>query len=189
MRHILTSFLLTSVVLLGVTVCCAQEKDPENSGTKVAASDMWEAYKNMWEGNWETRITFPVSLPSGPQKGDTFTATMSNELIASGHGMLITRCIRNVNGDVVMEQKGLASWCPKRKVIILCEVNTDGGRGENVIEVVDAKEHVSATFVDASGDESSMKSTTSAPDVDSRTIRILDGPMADFEIVYKRKNS
>ena len=189
MRHILTSLVLASIVLLGAAVCLAQEEDLENSGTKVGASDMWEAYKKMWEGNWETRITFPVSLPSGPQKGDTFTATMSNEVIASGHGMLIARCIRTVNGAVVMEQKGLASWCPKRKAIILCEVNTDGGRGENVIEIVDGKEQMSATFIDASGDESSMKSTTSAPDVDTRTIRILDGPMADFEIVYKRKKS
>ncbi len=186
MRRFVTTSMLVSVVLLAGGICFAQDKQTDAAGAKADTSDMWAAYKKMWEGQWETTITFPVDLDNGPKKGDKITATLTNEVIAFGHGILVTRLIRSSGGELVMEQKGLASWCPKQRVILLHELNTMGGRGDSVIRIVDGQEHLAASFIDADSKESSISTITAVVDKDTNKIKILDGPMEGFEITYKR---
>ena len=186
MRRFVTMSLLVLVVLLAGGICFAQDKQADAAGAKADSPDMWAAYKKMWEGEWEATITFAVDLDNGPKKGDKFTATLTNEVIVFGHGMLVTRLIRSPSGELVMEQKGLASWCPKQKVILLHELNTMGGRGDSVIKLVDGQEHSTASFIDADGKESSISTITAVVDKDTNKIKIVDGPMEGFEITYKR---
>ncbi len=186
MRRFMSTSMFVSVVLLAGAVCLAQDAKPDTAGAKSDSPDMWEAYKQMWEGQWETTITFSEDLDNGPKKGDTIAATLTNEVIVSGHGMLVTRLIRSPSGELLMEQKGLACWCPKQKAILLHELNTMGGRGESVIKLVDGQEHSAGSFIDADGNASSISTTTSVIDKDTNKIKIVDGLMKGFEIVYKR---
>ena len=67
--------MFVSVVLLACGVCFAQDKQADAAGAKADSPDMWEAYKKVWEGEWEATITFPADLDNGPKKGDKWHGT------------------------------------------------------------------------------------------------------------------
>ena len=74
MRRFVTTFMFVSV-LLTAAVCLAQDNKSDAAGAKSDSPAMWEAYKKMWEGKWETKGTMPVDHGKNPgrtyrRKGD-----------------------------------------------------------------------------------------------------------------------
>ncbi len=188
MRRFVTTSMFIPVVLLACGVCFAQDKNPDAAGAKTESPDMWEAYKKMWEGKWETTITMPMDVPgTAIKKGDRFTGTMTDEVIVNGNGLLVTRIFRNPNGEVVVEQKGLASWCPKQKAILLHEVSTIAGRTEGVIKMVDGQEQHASTEIDAQGQETAGCTVTTSINENANQIKVTEGPYKGFEMTWKRK--
>lgn len=189
MRRFVATSLLVSAVLLAAEVCFAQDKQPAAAGAKAESQDMWAAYKKMWEGEWEATITMPQDVEGNPKikKGDTLSAVMTDEVIFGGNGLLITRIFRNVRGEVISEQKGLANWCPKQKAIILREISNDGGSSNAVIKMIDGQEHNTSTEIDAQGTETVSRLVVTAIDNNTHQFKVIDGLMAGFEMTWKRK--
>ncbi len=181
MQRFMTFSVLAPLVWLTGSMCMAQETKPV----------MWEAYQKMWEGTWETTLTMPIDLPGkvAITKGDEFTGTMTDEVILDGHAMLITRTFRRAKDGLILEQKGLASWCPKKKAILLYELSSTGERAESVITLVPGQEEVTGTGYDADGNESTSRTQSTVTDPNTITLKFLDGPLKDFEVTWKRKKS
>ncbi len=179
MRHIRMTSMLVSAALLAGTTSFAQEKQSDAGGAQAASPDMWEAYKKMWEGKWETAITTP--------EGEQVSATMTFEVILDGTAVLTSATWSFRGGS--MDIKSLESWCPKRKSIVAHSVNSWGGHGEGVFTLVTGEERGSTTFVDPDGTEGSDKSVSNLIDQDSIKVKFVEGRFAGAEFTWKRKKN
>jgi hypothetical protein len=177
MRRIVTSSILASVVLLAGTVCLAQEKKSDAAGAKADSPEMWEAYKKMWEGKWETTVPMPNG---GELKG---VATI--EVILDGHAVLVTR--NWSTGQNAFHEKALGSWCPKRKVIVLDVCDSAGGRAESIVKLVDGEEQNSISRTALDGTEESTRTIVTVTDKDTYQLKITEGRYAGAEVTWKRK--
>jgi hypothetical protein len=179
MRHILMTSMLVAAALLVVTASFAQEKQSDAGGALAASPDMWEAYRKMWEGKWETAITTP--------EGDKATATMTVEVILDGKAVLTsaTWSFRGGSFDI----KSLDTWCPKRKAIVSHSANSLGGRAEAVFTLVNGEERGSTTYFDPDGTEDSNKSVSNLTDPDAINVKFVEGRFAGAEFTWKRKKN
>ena len=123
------------------------------------------------------------------KKGEEFTGTMTDEVILDGHGMLITRVFRRASDGLILQQKGLAGWCPKQKAVLLHEFANMGERSESVIKIVDGREHLTGKDIDAEGSEFTSHTQATVVDQNTITLKFLDGPFEGFEITWKRKKN
>ncbi len=190
MRCFVTTSMFVSV-LLAAAVCLAQDKKPDAAGAKADSPDMWEAYKKMWEGKWETKGTMPADLPGKVviKNGERYTVPMMDEVILNGHAMLINTTFRLGDSEHVIEQKGLACWCPKQKAVLLYELNDIGERSEGVVKTGNGVEHMTLTNIDAEGLTTTSHTQSTAIDQDTIKGKFLDGPFEGFEITWKRKKN
>ncbi len=190
MRRFMTTSMFVSVVLLAGALCLAEDTKPDAAGAKTDSPEMWEAYKKMWEGQWETTFTMSEDATdgSGLKRGEKIEATMTDEVILDGNGMLITRIIRNAQDQVISQQKCLASWCPKEKAILLRELSSDGARSDGVIMMLDGQEHHRSTHTDAKGNQTVIRLVVTGVDKDNNRLQIVEGPLSGFEITWKRKS-
>jgi hypothetical protein len=179
MRHILMTSMLVAAALLVVTASFAQEKQSDAGGALAASPDMWEAYRKMWEGKWETAITTP--------EGDKATATMTVEVILDGKAVLTSATWSFRGGSI--DIKSLEAWCPKRKSIVAHSVNSLGGHGEGVFTLANGEERGSTTFVDPDGTEGSDKSVSNLIDQDSIKVKFVEGRFEGGEFTWKRKKN
>ncbi len=151
---------------------------------------MWQQYKQMWRGEWETSLLMPVDAEEiGLKQGDMVTGIMTDRPILQGHGLQITRTFSNSAGDVVLTQRCLASWCPKAKKILLYELSSTGERTEAVIEMVDGQEHNSGTTTQADGEQITGKLIATMEGKNTRQLKVTEGPAAGFEITWTRKEA
>lgn len=178
MRHVLTAAsVMALAVLLGFGVSIAQEKQPGDAGAKAESPDMWTAYKKMWEGEWTTSIPMP---DGGELKCDT-----TIEVILDGNAVEITRNWSLAEGTLKL--KALASWCPKRKAIVIHEVNSHGGRTEAVVTLLNGEERNSMTLIDPDGTEESSLALTKVIDSDTYQLKFVEGRFAGGDLTWKRK--
>ena len=167
MQRFVTTAALCSAVLLSGTVCFAQEAKPE----------MWDAYKKLWEGKWETTLTTP--------EGVVVTATSTIEVILGGKAILESATWSYSGGT--MSLKRIGNWCPKQKSIVTHTVDTWGGQSEAVITLLEGEERGTATFVDADGTEDSTKSVITVIDNDTLKVAFVEGRWAGGGFTWKRK--
>ena len=165
------------LVLLTTAVCLAQDNKSDAAGAKADSPAMWETYKKMWEGKWETTITTP--------NGEDVTAKSTVEVILDGKAILESATWSYSGGT--MSLKRIGNWCPKRKSIVTHTVDTWGGQSEAVITLVDGEERGTATFVDADGTEDSTKSVITVSDNDTIKVAFVEGRWAGGGFTWKRK--
>lgn len=177
MRHVLTASLMALAVLLGSGASMAQERQPGDAGAEAESSDMWTAYKKMWEGEWTTTVSIP---DGGELKCET-----TIEVILDGNAVEITRIWSMAQGDLKM--KALASWCPKRKAIVIHEVYSHGGRAEAVVTLVNGEERNNMSLIDPDGTEESSLAVTTVVDSDTYQRKFVEGRFAGADITWKRK--
>jgi hypothetical protein len=176
MRRFVTLSMFVSV-LLTAAVCLAQDNKSDAAGAKADAPAMWEAYKKMWEGKWETTITMP--------NGEEVTAKSTVEVILNGKAVLSSATWTYQGGTLNI--KSIGSWCPKRKSIVVHTVGSDGGQSEAVITLDNGEERGSTSFIDADGTEESNKSVVTLIDPDTIKVTFLEGRFAGGEFTWKRE--
>ena len=179
MRRFVTMSMLVSAVLLACEVCLAQDKQSDAAGAKADSPDMWEAYKKMWEGEWEATVPLP---DGGELKGET-----KIEVILDGKAVLTTGTWK-LRGET-MNQKTIGSWCPKRQSIVVHGVDSSGGLSDEVLTLVNGEERGSTSFIDADGTEESNKSVITLIDPDTIKVTFVDGRFAGGEFSFKRKKA
>ncbi len=179
MRHFVTTSMLATFVLLAGAVCLAQDTKPDAAGAKTDSPEMWEAYKKMWEGQWET--TFQMA-DGGEGRGEC-----TAEVILDGHAVLISRTWNSPQSSV--KQMVLGCWCPKQKAIVLHGVGGGGGQMATVIKLVDGEEHATISRIAADGTENSSRTVSTVIDKDTCQVRFLEGQFEGAEITWKRKKN
>ncbi len=177
MRRFVTMSMLVSVVLLVGGICFAQDKQTDAAGAKADPSDMWAAYKKMWEGEWTTTIAMP--------DGGELKCESTIEVILDGNAVQITRTWSLTQGTLKM--KALGSWCPKRKAIVIHEVNSHGGRTESVVTLVNGEERNSLSHFAPDGTEESSRVVTTVIDSDTYQLKFVEGRFAGGELTWIRK--
>ena len=167
MQRFVTTATLFAAVLLAGTVCFAQDAKPE----------MWDAYKKVREGKWETTLT--------TAEGVVVTATLNVEVIFDGKAVLESATW--TSGGGTLNLKGIGNWCPKQKSIVTRTVDSWGGHSEAVITLADGEERGSTTLIDADGTEDSTKSVTTVIDNDTLKVAFVEGRWAGGGFTWKRK--
>lgn len=173
MRRFVTTSVLVWVVLLAGNVCLAQDSSSATSNS----SEMWEAYKTMWEGKWEA--TIPRD-DGGEGRGET-----NVEVILDGHAVWISRTWSFPERSV--EQRMLGSWCPKQQAIVLHGVGGGGGQTMSIVTLVDGNEHSSISRIASDGTESNSRTVTTVIDKDSYHMKFVEGQFEGTEFTWKRK--
>ena len=177
MRRVVITLMLVWAVLLTCGFCFAQDKQADAAGAKTDSPDMWQAYKQMWEGEWETTVPMPNG---GELKGEA-----KIEIILDGHAVLVTRVFSS--DQSTFKEKALGSWCPKRKAIVLNGNDSAGGRTESIVKLVDGEEQDSNSRVAPDGTEESSRLTVTISDKDNYHLKITEGRYAGAELTWKRK--
>ena len=190
MRRFMTTSAFVSIGLMTCVVCMAQNEQSDAPDAKANSPTMWQQYKQMWRGEWETSLVMPVDAEEiGLKQGDKLTGTMIDKPILQGHGLQITRTFRNSEGDVVVTHRCLASWCPKVKKILLYELTSAGERTEAVIEIVDGEEHNSGTTIQPNGEQITGSVIVTKEGKNTRKLKVTEGPATGFEITWTRKKA
>ncbi len=175
MRRFVTTSMF-ALVLLTAAVCVAQDDKSDDAGAKADSPAMWQAYKKMWEGKWETTITMP--------DGEV-TAASTVEVIVGGKAVLSSATWTYQGGTLNI--KSIGNWFPKRKSIVVHTVGSDGGQSDAVITLDNGEERGSTSFIDADGTEESSKSVVTLIDPDTIKVTFLEGRFAGGEFTWKRK--
>lgn len=173
MRSVVTTSALVSMVLLAGNVCLTQDSSSSNSNS----SEMWEAYKKMWEGKWEVTIRMD---DGGEGRGEKIV-----EVILDGRAVWISDTWSSPQGS--LQQRALGSWCPKQQAIVLHGVGGGGGRTMSVVKLVDGKEHSSISRIAVDGTENSSRIVATVIDEDTNQVTFVEGRYEGAELIWKRK--
>jgi hypothetical protein len=173
MRRFVKTSMLVSMVLLAGTVCLGQDRSSAASNS----SEMWEAYKKMWEGKWEVTLR---TGDGGEGRGEKIV-----EVILDGRAVWISDTWSSQLGSV--QQRTLGSWCPKQQAIVLHRVGGGGGRTMSVVKLVDGKVHSSNSHIAVDGTENSSRVVAAVIDEDTNQVTVVEGLYAGTDLTWKRK--